>query len=148
VAGAISDSCRAVVAASSGISARRAPYGAPFLLVCIGRHSPCQALILLMPETNDQWPLPKYSTAPADHLHALGVVTLNFNTFEFALFRLFSHHLERLAIDIRVSWNLYSALQDSQKAHAIRDMYAVYEPNPIVIDHVAHILAFFFSVSE
>lgn len=92
---------------------------------------------------NNQWPLPKYSSAPADHLHALGVVTLNFNTFEFALFRLFSHHLETLKVDISVSWNLYSALQDNKKGDAIVDLYSRYEKNSSVINHVNHILAFF-----
>jgi hypothetical protein len=49
-----------------------------------------------MSESDDSWP--NYSTAGKEYLHALGIITLNFNKFESAIFRLFSHHLERMNV--------------------------------------------------
>jgi hypothetical protein len=94
-------------------------------------------------ESADIWPLPKYSTGGEKHLHALGVITLNFNNFEFGLFRLFSHHLERMKVDIKIAWNLYSLLQDAKKTQAIEYIFSVYENDPIVIEHVARIIDYF-----
>ncbi len=87
--------------------------------------------------------MPKYSTGGDKHLHALGVITLNFNNFEFLLFRLFSHHLERMKVDIKIAWNLYSLLQDVKKTQAIEYIFSVYESDPIMIGHVTHIISYF-----
>jgi hypothetical protein len=35
-----------------------------------------------MSEPEDKWPLPDYITGPPKHVHALGVISLNFNIFE------------------------------------------------------------------
>jgi hypothetical protein len=94
-------------------------------------------------DSADIWPMPKYSTAGDKHLHALGVITLNFNNFEFLLFRLFSHHLERMKVDIKIAWNLYSLLQDAKKTKAIEYIFSVYETDPIMIGHVTHIISYF-----
>ena len=42
-----------------------------------------------MPETSDNWPAPAYRVPSAKYLHALGVISLNYNTFEHYLFAIF-----------------------------------------------------------
>ena len=96
-----------------------------------------------MSEADDSWPMPKYSSASSAHLHALGVVTLNFNNFEFSLFRLYAHHLERMKIDLRVAWNIYSSLQDDTKTKVIIHIFSIYESNSQVVEHITHLINFF-----
>jgi hypothetical protein len=92
----------------------------------------------------DRWPLPKYPAVAKEFLHALGVISLNFNNFEFGLFRLFSHHFEMRGFGIKVPWKIYRELQDAKKAPAIRSVFAEYEKDAAVIDHVNHVLEYFF----
>ena len=49
--------------------------------------------LLVMFDDNDKWPLPDYITGPTKHLHALGVVSLNFNIFESLWASLLSHYI-------------------------------------------------------
>jgi hypothetical protein len=41
---------------------------------------------------NPDWPA--YETGQKEHMHALGVIAVNYNLFERSLFPLFAHHLE------------------------------------------------------
>jgi hypothetical protein len=91
-----------------------------------------------------EWPEPAYPTAQKDHLHALGVITLNFNNLESVLFRIFSHHMEEDSkIGIELAWQLWTLLQDAKRAPAIRYVYSAREKDPAVVDHIEHGLKYF-----
>lgn len=91
----------------------------------------------------DNWPLPDYPTAGAKHVHAMGVISLNYNNLEFALFRLFGHHLERNDVPIATAWTLYSQLQESRRPQALRSIFRTSESDEIVRTHVDHAIDVF-----
>ena len=88
------------------------------------------------------WPI-AYTTGPRDHMHALGVVSVNFNTFENALFALFRHHLTRLGVNIEAARQIYSGLQDEQKQLSLRALFAAHEQDAEVREHLEHLLRYF-----
>jgi hypothetical protein len=51
--------------------------------------------LFVMSESEDTWPKPQYNAGGAKHLHAIGVISMNYNAFERSLHRLFLFHLER-----------------------------------------------------
>jgi len=49
-----------------------------------------------MCDSNDNWPMPDYSVGPTKHLHAVGVITTLYNSFESSVSVFFRHHLDLL----------------------------------------------------
>ncbi len=44
-----------------------------------------------MHDSDDEWPMPNYSAGPKKHLHAVGVITTLYNSFESSVSVLFRH---------------------------------------------------------
>ena len=87
--------------------------------------------------------MPRYRSVGKDHAHALGVITLNYNQFEFVFFRLFAHHFERQKVPLAAAWATYSGLPDNARSRTIRAVFADCEADATAIDHVDHALKFF-----
>ncbi len=45
-----------------------------------------------MTDVEDTWPGPKYQREPYKHVHALGVISLNYNFYEWAMDVLWSYY--------------------------------------------------------
>jgi hypothetical protein len=50
-------------------------------------------------DSDDPWPSQKFGTGPTKHLHALGIITLNFNLLEAALYLLLEQFMSEAAVD-------------------------------------------------
>jgi len=96
-----------------------------------------------MSDMKDIWPRPHYNVPPKDHLHAVAVISLNYNIFKGGLFGLFRHHLEVSGMHRTLVERLYGALGGADHGQAIRDVFTFYEKDPAVIDRVEHMLAYF-----
>jgi hypothetical protein len=90
----------------------------------------------------DGWP-DYYVTGPEKHMHALGVVALNFNMLEATFFTLFRHPLMQNGVDLDTTWAIFSRLQDNQKRELMKDIYEKSEPDSAVKSHVKHALSYF-----
>ncbi|MBX9711421.1 MAG: hypothetical protein K2X60_10340 [Xanthobacteraceae bacterium] len=92
---------------------------------------------------SDSWPRPTYNVPPKDHLHAMSVVSINFNQFEAGLFSLFRHHLERREIPLPVLETIYGNIGGSDHGETIKQIFLYFETDPAVIGHVDHVLSYF-----
>ena len=89
----------------------------------------------------ENWPLPRYAAASKAQMHALGVVMMNFNTFEYALFSLFAHPLVVRGINETIAWNIYSQTQESNQQVIIKYLYMMTEKDKEVLDRVEHVVS-------
>jgi hypothetical protein len=53
---------------------------------------------LVMSNVEDTWPAPRYNVGKPKHLHAIGVMSMNYNAFERNLYSLYRFHLDRKKI--------------------------------------------------
>jgi hypothetical protein len=88
------------------------------------------------------WPQ-DYYVGPPDHLHALGVLSTAFNSFEDRLFPLYRHHLDLLKVPNGLSEFLYLSLPEHQKLNAITKVFAECEKDQNVIAVVANLIKYF-----
>ena len=91
--------------------------------------------------TAPDWP--SYETGPPDHMHALGVISVNYNAFEGAFFALFRHHIVRVGLDIDVAWNIWSKLQGGPKQDCLKSVFEKHEKDPEIFGHISHLLDYF-----
>jgi hypothetical protein len=68
-----------------------------------------------MLEPEDIWPKPFYETASPRHLHALGVISLNFNLFETSMYVL----LEQFMPESAVAY-FFHEMSNEKRMHALR----------------------------
>jgi hypothetical protein len=54
-------------------------------------------------DAEDIWPAPKYHVGKPKHLHAIGVISMNYNAFERNLYWLYRFHLDRKKIPQKLS---------------------------------------------
>jgi hypothetical protein len=54
-------------------------------------------------DPKDNWPLPHYSPGPPEHLHAFGVISTVYNSFEDSIFAIYRHHLDVLKVPYQLS---------------------------------------------
>jgi hypothetical protein len=96
-----------------------------------------------MADPKNAWPKPAYDAGPAQHLHALGVVSIVYNTFEFALFDVFAHHLRIREIANPTIEHLYWGVADNQRTAAIEKIFATHEKDEFVIKTVSKLIDLF-----
>lgn len=96
-----------------------------------------------MASHENDWPEPKYSPGPRQHLHALGVVSANFNVLENAMLRLFMDHLDNSDLPDAVSLYLYGELNEQKRINAIKTIFATCEDDPEVFDRIEHAVTYF-----
>jgi hypothetical protein len=96
-----------------------------------------------MTKSNKQWPEPKYRIAQKEHLHAIGVLVLNYNAFESALFDIFVHHLDRHDVPQRLAKKLYFEMQERKRLDFVKVIFSAYERNPHVKVALTKLLKYF-----
>jgi hypothetical protein len=87
-------------------------------------------------DSDDQWPLPDYGTGPTKHVHALGVVSLNFNMYEAAQQVFLEFYLDKATAEF-----LFDKMPNEQRQAAIRHFVEKDEKDPVIRDLVEHSLA-------
>jgi hypothetical protein len=90
-----------------------------------------------MPETSDNWPAPAYRVPSAKYLHALGVISLNYNTFEHYLLAIFAHHLQRMGVSGAFGEFVF---HEFNMQRAIKECYQRHEKDPETLVHMAKAL--------
>jgi hypothetical protein len=85
---------------------------------------------------SDQWPLPDYTTRPTKHVHALGVISLNFNMYEAAQQVFLEFYLDKGTAEF-----LFDKMTNEQRQAAIRDSAGKGEKDSVIRDLLEHSLA-------
>ncbi len=86
-------------------------------------------------DSDDIWPLPNYSTGPTKHLHALGVVSLNFNMYERGLMAFLEFYLDKPTAEF-----LFDRMSNELRVATIRYFSAAREKDPVILDLIEHSL--------
>lgn len=93
------------------------------------------------PSKKKEWP--QYSRGPKESLHAIAVLILNFNGFETALFRLFTHHLVDDKAALKLSTKMYFALPERNRLDLIKMVFSSHEKAGDVKIAVSKLLKYF-----
>ena len=96
-----------------------------------------------MSDSEDSWPLPNYDPGKPKHLHAVGVISMNYNAFERTLYSLYRLHLDRKKIPLRLGELYYFTLNEQSRLAAIRAVFDEYERNEKVREVAESSLKFF-----
>lgn len=83
-----------------------------------------------------EWP--SYHSGPKEHVHALGVISLNFNYFEHLLLMLLEQHL-----DFKIARHVFTMLNNSNRPQLIREAFKIYEGDAEVTGCVDAALRYF-----
>jgi hypothetical protein len=81
---------------------------------------------------------PRYATGPEKHMHALGVIAVNYNVFEFGLALLLEHYATR-----DVSDYFFGRINNQERLDAIKHFASARERDPAVLALVEHLIAYF-----
>lgn len=84
---------------------------------------------------NDPWP--DYLTGPTKQLHALGVISLNFNLFEAMWADLLAHY----AGEPTAKFLLQGRVTDERRISSVRYYAALKETSPDIIDRIEHVIS-------
>src|SRR5690242_18073556 len=90
----------------------------------------------------DEWPKPKYDAPSKDKMHALGIISLNYNSFEHTLFAIFRSNLVG-KLDDKFLEFLFGEFNRQQQVESIRMAFSTTESDPEVKDCVQHLLSYF-----
>src|ERR1700693_4831297 len=105
--------------------------------------SPNWSRDLGMSDPEDTWPKPEYNPGPPKHLHALGVISLCYNSFEAGLARLYNYHLKRRGLPDELTRIYYFGLDEQRRLRAINSVFGEYEKDDAVKDVVRSIINYF-----
>jgi len=89
------------------------------------------------------WPLPGYNPGPRDHLHAIGVISVTFASFQASLDALYRSQAVRQNIPEALADLSYFALSEDKRIEAIKIIFATSEKDAGVIAAVENLLAYF-----
>ena len=86
--------------------------------------------------TDDVWPLPDYGTGPTKPVHALGVISLNFNMYEAALQVFLEFYIDKATADF-----LFDKMSNERRVEAIHHFVSLKEKDPKIVELVEHSLS-------
>lgn len=92
-----------------------------------------RAMLEFDPE--DKWPMPEYITGPPKHVHALGVISLNFNLFEALWATLLNHY----AGPATASFLFSGKISDEERVATIRHYAKTYEREPKFVARIEEV---------
>lgn len=94
--------------------------------------------------SDTDYPWPRYQTGPKDHLYALGVISLNFNIYEYSLIVFLEEYFDK-----NVAAFLTDKLSNEERSHLIR-LATQNDPyyDAALIDEVEFILRHFATCAE
>jgi hypothetical protein len=96
-----------------------------------------------MSDSADNWPLPNYNPGPPKHLHALGVISIAFNSFEASMFGLYRHHLDLNKVPYEFADFIHVSLNDQLRLKLIKIVFDKYEKDSNVIYVVENLIRYF-----
>ena len=96
-----------------------------------------------MPDSEDTWPEPEYSPGSPKHLHAIGVISMNYNAFETSLYSLYRFHLDRKKIPKNVSDLYYFNSNEQLRVALVKAAFDDYERSAKVRTVLESSLKFF-----
>jgi hypothetical protein len=97
-----------------------------------------------MSDSKDVWPMPHYNPGPVKHMHALGVISVQYNKLEELLFGLFRHHLEVAGIHFSVCEKLYGQLENNKRRlETIKLIFSFYDKEDAVKEHIDYFTKYF-----
>lgn len=89
------------------------------------------------PEATDyRWP--RYPAGPEKHLHALGVVTVNYNVFEIGLEKLLEHYANK-----EVSEYFFARLNNEERLRALKHFAQLRERDAAIVERIEHLVTYF-----
>jgi hypothetical protein len=89
------------------------------------------------PKESD-YPWPRYATGPDRHMHARGIIAINYNLFEFALAFLLQHYATPQVSDF-----FFDKINNQERVNAIGHFAKLKERDPAVLDLIGHLLTYF-----
>lgn len=89
------------------------------------------------------YPWPHYRTGPNDHLHALGVISLNFNLYELALIIYAEEHFDK-----QIAEYIFSTMTNEERVGLIRRLAEWKEPDPDAREAIDFSLSHFMTCAE
>ena len=78
-----------------------------------------------------------------EHVFGLGLLSLRYNVFEYAFKFIISNYAEYAVTNL-----VFDRATNEQRANALRALAKAKETNPIVLDHIDHLLTFFATCAE
>ena|ERR1700730_6755147 len=94
-----------------------------------------------MPTPDYEWPL--YDVAPQEYLHALGVISLNFNLYENGFMGFLSRY-----ISVDLAEFLFNILDSVRRRNLILELIASLEPDHKVREHIEFLISHFATCAE
>ncbi len=92
-------------------------------------------------ETIDDWPL-DYRPGPAKHLHALGVIALQFAPFQASMERVYLNQVAKLNVPDDLGKLYYFSLDEEKRIKATSAVFKD-KPDPAVREYVENLLKYF-----
>ncbi len=94
-------------------------------------------------DEKDTWPIPKYNLGSKKHLHALGVISVGFSSFERAVEALYQHHPRLQKMPDELINLYYFSLNDEKRIQAVRSIFKCFEKDEKVVAAVDNLLSYF-----
>jgi hypothetical protein len=91
----------------------------------------------------DTWPLPDYNPGPRDHVHALGVIALQFASFERSVDFLYLHRTGREKLPDELVHLYYFSLSEDKRIDAIKAIFNAFETDTSIKSAVFNLLEYF-----
>jgi hypothetical protein len=97
----------------------------------------------LIPTSDDKWPEFTFSPGPEKCLHAIGVISACYNSFERILFHIYLHHLDRKKFPRRLCELYYLSLAEDHRTEAIKYVFQTLEKNKKIKETIDNLLKYF-----
>jgi hypothetical protein len=96
-----------------------------------------------MAESEDTWPLPKYNPGQANHLHALGVIAVEFAQLQRSVESLYHAEARRQKMPDELTNLFFYSLNEEKRIEAIRLIYSDYRKHPEIVALISNLLDYF-----
>jgi len=96
-----------------------------------------------MSDPEDTWPEPNYNPGPTKHLHAVGVISSCYNSFEESVFELYQHHPRIQKLPVKLIHLYYRSINERERLAAVKAVFAEYEKDANVISLVENLVTYF-----
>ena len=80
-----------------------------------------------MSDVEDTWPVPDHNAGKPKHLHAIGVLSMNFNQYERGLYLLYKFHLSKKRLPRGIIELYYFSLSERLRLAAIQNVFEEFE---------------------
>jgi hypothetical protein len=89
---------------------------------------------------DENWPI--YATWSRDHLHALGVASVNFNQFEFSLLAIFAHPFTSAGMPYEDAAKLFGSVSNEKRLEMMQLMFRNPRWDDEVRGHIDHLIEY------